>query len=268
MRASAVDGVAAVTRRTGRAEQDEHAEPVSASEVDVRLSKGADVRAVRRELSRLLRATPGITSQVGGPIGHRLSHILSGTPAAIAIKVFGDDLDELRSIAREIDSALRREPGVRDLVANREVLSDTLPIEFDRSVLAHHGLTPGDAARQLETAFRGRTVGTVQSGAARTDVVLRLGEAFRRRIEDVVGFPLRAPSGSILRVDDVAVVRTERSSSLIAREGVRRKAVVSCNVADGHNLGDVVAAIRARVDPIVVARDGVHVEYGGQFEAQ
>ncbi|MCC6672633.1 MAG: efflux RND transporter permease subunit [Planctomycetes bacterium] len=268
LQAGAIEGVAAVTRRTGRAEQDEHAEPVSASEVDIRLRPGADVHAVRERLVRLLDATPGVTSQIGGPIGHRLSHILSGTPAAVAVKVFGDDLDTLRAIAREIDSALRSLPGVRDLVANREVLTDTLPIRFDRDRLAHYGLTTADAAHQLETAFLGRTVGVVNQGSSRLDIVLRLAAPARKDLEDVARFPLQAPSGAIVRIETVAEVHEEQASSLITRENVRRKAVISCNVADGHNLGDLIRAIRARVDPIVARHAGVFVEYGGQFEAQ
>ncbi|MBK8975039.1 MAG: efflux RND transporter permease subunit [Planctomycetes bacterium] len=268
LQAGQIDGVAAVTRRTGRAEQDEHAEPVSASEVDIRLRPGADVQAVRRALVELLDATPGVTSQIGGPIGHRLSHILSGTPAAVAIKVFGDDLDELRAIAKDIERVLRPLPGVRDLVANREVLSDTLPIRFDRDRLAHFGLTPADAAEQLETAFLGRTVGVVNRGSARLDIVLRLADTARQTLEDVQRFPLQAPSGAIVRVETVAEVYEEQASSLITRENVRRKAVISCNVAEGHNLGDLVESIRSRVDPIVARHEGVYVEYGGQFEAQ
>jgi len=263
-----IPGVAAVTRRTGRAEQDEHAEPVSASEVDVRLLPGADVHAVQRELVALFGATPGVTSQIGGPIGHRLSHILSGTPAAIAIKVFGDDLDELRAIAKDIAGALRPLSGVRDLVGNREVLTDTLPIRFDRDRLAHYGLTPADAAHQLESAFLGRTVGVVNLGSSRLDIVLRLAESARQDLEDVRRFPLQSPSGAVVRVATVADVYEEQASSLITRENVRRKAVISCNVAEGHNLGDLVAEIRGRVDPIVAAHQGVYVEYGGQFEAQ
>ncbi|MCK5945300.1 MAG: efflux RND transporter permease subunit, partial [Planctomycetes bacterium] len=268
VQASKIEGVAAVTRRTGRAEQDEHAEPVSASEVDVRLLPGADVHAVRRDLTTLLDATPGVTSQIGGPIGHRLSHILSGTPAAVAIKVFGDDLDELRAVAVQIDTALRPMPGVRDLVANREVLTDTVPMRFDRERLARYGMTPADAAGQLETAFLGRTVGAVNLGSARLDIVLRLTESARQTLDDVRRFPLHAPSGAIVRVETVAEVFEEQASSLITRENVRRKAVISCNVADGHNLGDLVASIRERVDPIIAAHEGVYVEYGGQFEAQ
>lgn len=266
--AGKIPGVAAVTRRTGRAEQDEHAEPVSASEVDVRLAPGADVHTVRAALVRLLDATPGVTSQIGGPIGHRLSHILSGTPAAIAIKVFGDDLDELRAIAKEVEQVLRPLPGVRDLVANREVMTATLPIRFERDRLAHYGLTAADAAHQLETVFLGRTVGVVNQGSSRLDIVLRLAEPARRDLEDVARFPLQSPSGAIVRVATVAEIHEEQASSLITRENVRRKAVISCNVADGYNLGDLVETIRRRVDPIVARHDGVYVEYGGQFEAQ
>ena len=268
LQAGKIAGVAAVTRRTGRAEQDEHAEPVSASEVDIRLEPGADVPLVREALVQLLDATPGVTSQIGGPIGHRLSHILSGTPAAVAIKVFGDDLDELRAIAKQVDGALRPLPGVRDLVANREVMSDTLPIRFDRDRLAHYGMTPADAARQIETAFLGRTVGVVNLGSSRLDIVLRLAESARQDLEDIERFPLQAGGGAIVRVETVADVYEEQASSLITRENVRRKAVISCNVADGHNLGDLVAAIKGRVDPIIAQHEGVYVEYGGQFEAQ
>jgi len=261
-------GVSAVTRRTGRAEQDEHAEPVSASDLDIRLEADADMVDVRRRLVALFKKTPGITSQIGGPIAHRLSHILSGTPAAVAIKIFGDDLEVLRQIAREIEGQLEQLPGIQDLVANREVMIDTLPIAFDRKKLAAHGLTPGDAARQIETAFRGRTVGVVNEGGARFDIVVRLAEDSRRTPEDVGMFLLRSPSGVRVRVKTVAALREERTSNLVTRENVKRKAVVSCNVAEGANLGDLIADIKERVDPLIAGYPGTFVEYGGQFEAQ
>ena len=263
-----VQGVAAVTRRTGRAEQDEHAEPVSASEIDIRLQPNADPTAVRQALEELLDAAPGVTKQLGGPIDHRLSHILSGTPAAIAIKVFGDDLEELRAIAAEVERALLPLPGVRDLVANREVMTDTVPVRFDKTRLAHYGLTPADAAAQLQTAFLGQTVGVVNRGASRMDIVLRLEGASRRSLDDVRAFTLQAPSGVIVRVRDVAEVIEEQASSLITRENVRRKAVISCNVAPGHNLGDLIEEIQVHVDPVLRNFPGTYVEYGGQFEAQ
>ncbi len=263
-----ISGVASVSRRTGRAEKDEHAEPVSASEVDVRLMSEADVNDVRRQLVDLLAKTPGITAQIGGPIAHRLSHILSGTPAAVAIKVFGDDLSTLRQVAREIERVLQPLSGVRDLVANREVMTTTLPIRFDRKKLAVYGLTPGDVAYQLETAFLGRTVGVVNQGSARIDIVLRVAETARQRVADVEDFILRSPSGALVRVRTVAKLYEENASNLITRENVRRKAVVSCNVAEGHNLGDLVEEIRVRVAPVIARHPGTYVEFGGQFEAQ
>ena len=261
-------GVASATRRTGRAENDEHAEPVSASEMDVRLKPGIRVEDVHHELVKLFKATPGLTAQIGGPIGHRLSHILSGTPAAVAIKIFGDDLPTLRTIAKECEAALSGVPGVRDLVANREVRAEHLPIRFDREALARYGLTPADVASQVETAFLGRHVGMIHRGGTRSDIVLRLTESARDEPSDVEEFLLRAPSGAMLRLHSVAEVRRDEASNLIARENVKRKAVVSCNVAEGYNLGDLVAEIRQRVAPIVARYPGTFVEYGGQFEAQ
>jgi CzcA family heavy metal efflux pump len=263
-----IQGVASVTRRSGRAEDDEHAEPVSASEMDLRLAEDSDLHHVMASLRGMLDGTPGITAQLGGPIAHRLSHILSGTPAAVAIKVFGDDLTTLRRMAGEIEAAIRVVPGVRDLVANREVMTATLPVEFDRRALARYDLTPASAAHQIETAFRGRVVGTMNEGTARYDIVVRLEESARRDPETLRQFRLRGRSGALVPLHAVATMREEPASSLITREQVKRKAVVSCNVDDGHNLGDLVREIRARVDPVVARYPGTFVEYGGQFEAQ
>jgi Cu/Ag efflux pump CusA len=147
-------------------------------------------------------------------------------------------------------------------------VTDTLPVDFDRDALARFGLTPADAARQVETAFHGRRLGTVNEGTARIDIVLRLPEGARRTPDDVRAFVLSSPSGALVRLGTVAAVREEPAVHLIARENASRKAVVSCNVAQGHNLGDLVARIRARVDPIVQRHAGAWVEYGGQLEAQ
>lgn len=148
------------------------------------------------------------------------------------------------------------------------MLTDTLPLVFDRARLAHYGMTPADAAHQLETGFLGRRVGLVNLGSARLDIVIRLASSVRESVEDVRRFPLQSPSGAVVRVESVAEVYEEQASSLITRENVRRKAVISCNVAEGHNLGDLVMSIQERVDPIIARHEGVYVEYGGQFEAQ
>jgi CzcA family heavy metal efflux pump len=262
-----IDGVTSVTRRTGRAERDEHAEPVSSSEIEVTVAPDGDARAVRGAIDRVLETIPGVTTMVGQPIEHRLSHLLSGTPAAIAISVYGDDLGALRDAAREIESALRAVDGARDVNANREVLVSTLPIRYRAQDLAAAGLAPAAAARQVQRAIAGEKVGEVADGARRTDIVVRLAEEDRGSPGRIAELPLVGAGGATVRLREVADIGLERASNLIAREGARRKALVSLNVAEGHNLGDLVARVRETVDPIV-ARAGLAVSYGGQFEAQ
>lgn len=262
-----LEGVRSVTRRTGRAERDEHAEPVSNSELEVTIAEGHKKNDVRRELTTLLEGVPGITSNIGQPIEHRLSHILSGTPAAIAIDVFGDDLDRLRGIARAIERELKAIPGARDVAAHREVRIQTLPIEYHADHLAAHGLTPVAAAAQVQDALRGITVTDVHDGHRRYGLSVRLVEGERDELADLENLVLRGEGGTLVRLSEVADVGPEMASNLIARENSQRKAVVSLNVAEGENLGHLVAEVRRRVDPIV-ARDGYTVRYGGQFEAQ
>ncbi|MDG2424685.1 MAG: efflux RND transporter permease subunit [Phycisphaerales bacterium] len=266
-RLATIDGVETVARRTGRAERDEHAEPVSNSEIEVTITDNADQKVVRQEIDTILAAIPGITTMVGQPIEHRLSHILSGTPAAIAINIFGDNLDELRRVAKTIETELRTVPGAREVNANREVLITSLPIRYRHEELAAAGLSPADAAKQVREAIYGEVVDRVNQGVRQYDLVVRLDASQRERIEQVRELMLRGRNGGIVRLRDVADIGPERSSNLIARENAQRKAVVSLNVSDDSNLGDLVALVKERVDPIV-QQAGFTVTYGGQFEAQ
>jgi CzcA family heavy metal efflux pump len=267
-----IDGVKSVTRRTGRAERDEHAEPVSNSELDILVAPGGDKAAIRKEIAAIATAVPGVTVQIGQPIEHRLSHILSGTPAAIAINVYGEDLATLRSLARQIESELKGLPGARDVTANREVLITSVPFRYRHQELAAAGLTAADAAEQVQMALYGEEVAEVNQGVRRYAMVVRLDPSERERIEQVQDLMLRGIAedgkpGPTVRLREVADIGPEKTPNIIARENAQRKAVISCNVADGHNLGDLVAEVKARVEPIV-QREGYIVEFGGQFEAQ
>jgi len=262
-----IEGVSSVTRRTGRAERDEHAEPVSSSEIEVTMKSGASQEAVRSQIDTIIARIPGITTMVGQPIEHRLSHVLSGTPAAIAINVFGDDLDTLRSLAKQIETELKAIPGTRDVAANREVMITSLPIRYRAQDLAAAGRSPGAAATQVQQALYGERVAEVNQGVRRYEMVVRLAESERQRLDQIMDLQLRGVGGATVRLRQVADIGPERTSNLIARENAQRKAVVSTNVADGYNLGDLVAVVRGRVDPIV-QRAGYTVHYGGQFEAQ
>ncbi len=262
-----IEGVETVVRRTGRAERDEHAEPVSSSEIEVTVVPGRDREEVRAEIDEVLASVPGIVTQVGQPIEHRLSHVLSGTPAAIAISVFGSDLAGLRAVAKEIEVELKALSGARDVNANREVMITSLPIRYRHADLASAGLSPADAAEQVREAIYGEVVAKVNQGIKQYDLVVRLAEDQRESVEHVKNLLLRGSGGATVRLRDVADIGPERSSNLITRENAQRKAVISLNVAEGANLGDLVAQVRERVTPIV-QRAGYTVVYGGQFEAQ
>jgi HME family heavy-metal exporter len=223
--------------------------------------------AVRQEISAILAEVPGITSNVGQPIEHRLSHILSGTPAAIAISVYGEDLDTLRQIAREVELALQTLPGARDIAANRELLIESLPIRYRPRDLALHGLTPKAAGTQVRDALYGVRAAVVNDGQKRLDISVRLKTENRDDPQDIKDLVLIGSGGALVRLQDVADIGPELTSNLITRENSQRKAVISLNVREGHNLGDLTAQVQDLVTPIVTSH-GCTVHYGGQFEAQ
>ena len=262
-----LEGVRSVTRRTGRAERDEHAEPVSNSEIDVTIRPEFRKEEVRQQISQILEKVPGITTNIGQPIEHRLSHILSGTPAAIAINVYGDDLSKLRAIAKEIEGALKPLPGARDVAANREVMIQSLPVEYRPNDLSAYGLTPLSAAQQVRNAIFGVKVAQINEGVRRYDLAVRLEESERNELRDLKNLMLTGQGGALIRLNEVADIGPEMTSNLIARENTQRKAVVTLNIEEGYNLGHTVAQVRERVDPIV-QQYGYLVHYGGQFEAQ
>ncbi|HYC78295.1 MAG TPA: efflux RND transporter permease subunit [Planctomycetota bacterium] len=262
-----IPGVAEVVRRTGRAEGDEHAEPPSASEIEVTLRPDAEPAAVRRAVDAVLADAPGVTTMVGQPIEHRLSHVLSGTPAAVAVDLIGEDLGVLRDAARDVEAALRRLPGARDVHAAREASVESAPIRWRPADLAAAGLTPVAAARQVADAWHGVEAGEVREGARRTRIAVRLHPDERRGAKDLEEFLLRGGDGGPVRLRDVADVAVERSPNLVVRENGRRKTVVSLNVAEGSNLGDLAAEV-ARVAAPIAARAGCEIRIGGQFEAR
>lgn len=262
-----VEGVKSVVRRTGRAERDEHAEPVSSSELDVSIKDGYTKEEVRLEIDKIIADVPGITTMIGQPIQHRLSHILSGTPSSIAISVYGDDLNVLRKLAKEIEVALKSIPGTRDVAANREVMVETIPVVFRNRDLARYGLSPADATEQIEAAFNGVKVAEVYEGQRRYSMVVRFAPEVRENPDKLKELILTGHGGMMVRLPEVADIGMENASNLITRQNGRRKALISANVAEGFNLGHLVTKVKEKVDPIVHGA-GYSVVYGGQFEAQ
>lgn len=259
--------VAATARRTGRAELDPHAQQVFASEIDVTLAmkdrdKGVLLAALREEFRRL----PGTNVVIGQPISHRIDHMLSGTRANIAVKIFGDDLFELRRIGQRVEALIREVPGAVDVAVDQQAEIPFVVVRFDRGALANYGLTMAEASDALETAFNGTTVERMLEGEATFDLVVRLPESAKEDIEAMRNTVLASPSGALVPFAALADIRRERGANSITRENVQRLLVVMANVA-GRDLVSVVEDMRSVIAGQLELPPGYHVEFGGQFES-
>jgi CzcA family heavy metal efflux pump len=259
--------VMATARRTGRAELDEHAQGVNASEIDVALrpgerSKDRFLAALRNDLS----AVPGMNIVIGQPISHRIDHMLSGTRANIAVKIFGPDLYELRRLAQQVEGVSRSVEGIVDLSIEQQTDVPLLTIAFRRDALARHGVRVRDVAGTIETAFAGREVSKVLEGQASFDLVVRYSPEVLSELETVRHTLITTSSGAQLPLHALAEIRRDAGPNMISRENVQRKIVVMANVA-GRDLLGVVNDIRRNVQNGVTLPSGYHIEYGGQFES-
>jgi CzcA family heavy metal efflux pump len=258
--------IRSTTRRTGRAELDAHAQGVEASEIDVTLNEGMgrDKEEVLAEMRARLSAIPGMNIVIGQPISHRIDHMLSGTRAAIAIKVFGSDLASLRRIAAEIETVARTVPGVADLAVEPQVEIPTYSVRFDRAALAQHGLTPGAAAHALDVALAGEETGVVQEGLARVTIAVRFPKLVEpSALNDLL---LPTPEGNLVPLSALGAVVRDIGPNMIARENGERRIVIMANAA-GRDLVSVVEDLQQRIGTQVRLPDGYRVEYGGQFES-
>ena len=261
--------VVSVARRTGRAELDEHAQGVEAAELDVSFALQARTKdEFLQALRAALSTVPGVNVTVGQPISHRIDHMLSGTRANVAVKLFGDDLHRLRGLAEQARGAMEGVPGVVDLSVEQQADVPLLLIRMDRPAMARHGLRVEDVAHALEASLQGLTVSRVLEGRLSHDLVLRVEAATGAGwgSSTLGDLPLDAADGGQVPLSAVAHLARSTGPNLISREDVERKIVVMCNVA-GRDVASVVGDVRRRVDPLVQGQPGYRVEYGGQFEA-
>ena len=263
-----VPEVVATARRTGRAELDEHVQGVESAELDVGLRMGGrSKQEMLKDMRARLSLVPGMNTTIGQPISHRIDHMLSGTRANIAVKIFGDDLSTLRSLARRVEAAMRDVPGVVDLSTEQQTNIPTLRIRFDRAALARYGLPAGAAAETLQTVLVGKEVGQIFEGQLTFPLVVRYPEEIAADLDSIGQALIDTPSGARVPLAAVAEIREDRSPNFVTRENVQRKIVVTCNVA-GRDLRGVVNDVERHVKASVSLPAGYHVEYGGQFESE
>ncbi|MBL6755746.1 MAG: efflux RND transporter permease subunit [Planctomycetes bacterium] len=265
-RVASVEGVAAVARRTGRAERDEHVEPVWNSELEVAFEDPSEASRLRGQIEEALAGLPGITTGQGQPIEHRLSHVLSGTAADLTVELYHEDQGQLEAAAATVAAALSAVPGLRNVNAQRSLTVEGLTVDWDREALTRLGLTAGEAAEQLRLAVEGEKVGRLVDGARWMDLVVRLDRDQRQSATDVRGLQIVTPFGARVRADQLARIEVDDVPAMLLRQGGRRKAVVTCGLESGANLGDSVEAARQRLRSIEEAM-GVEIRYAGQHEA-
>jgi len=260
--------VVSTTRRTGRAELDEHAAGVNTSELEVvirpsRRPHAAIMEEVRGNLGRI----PGLDVEVGQPISHRIDHLLSGTRAQIAIKLFGADLTVLRTKAAQIRDAIATVPGVVDLLVEPQVGVPQVQINLNRRQAATVGLRGEELTEAVESSFGHHVVSQVLEEQRRYDVVIRFPYEARRSVETLARTLIDTPSGARVPLAQVAEVRLDAGPNTINRENVQRRIIVQANVA-GRDLGRVIRDVRTAVARRVALPPGYFVQFGGQFEAQ
>ncbi len=261
----ALDLVEAVVRRTGRAERDEHAQDVQFSELEVTVDESVD-RATAAAAMREAAQVPGLVVSVGQPIGHRIEHMLSGVKTSLALKIFGDDLGELRRAASQVQGAVAGVEGLVDLSVEQQTEVPQVVVTPRYGPLSVLGLTPGEVAEWVETAVLGHPVGQWREGGRAYELVARYPERYRADVAALASAPIDADGERFTALNQVARVERTLGPNLIQRENAKRRIVVMANV-EGRDIASIVRDIRA-----VLAEQklpaGVHVEIGGQAESQ
>jgi CzcA family heavy metal efflux pump len=260
--------VVATARRTGRAEYDEHVQGVEAAEIDVGLrDTGRSRDELLVDLRRGFATLPGTNVTIGQPISHRIDHMLSGTRANIAVKVFGDDLLTLRRLGEHVRDVVTGVPGAVDVSLEQQMDVPFVRFVLNRSAVARYGLKADDVAEAVETSFAGTTVGRIFDRAAAFDLVVKLDPSTQADFDRLTNLPIDTPTAGPVPIRLLGEVRREAGPNMILRENVQRRIVISCNVA-GRDLGSVVEDIRTAVGSGVPMPAGYRVEYGGQFESE
>ncbi len=257
-----------IARRTGRAEGDEHVMEVNTTEIEFELDPSDRSKAeILADIRGRLLTLPGVGVSVGQPISHRIDHLLSGVQAQIAIKIFGDDLEELRRLAGEVRDAVSGVPGMADVQIERVTLVPQVHVRFDRAKCAAYGLRPGEAAHYTSLALKGAAVTEVLEGQRSFDVVLRLTDEAREDLDAIRAIPIDTLNGEIVPLGLVAEVSEAMGPNMINRENAQRRIYVSANAA-GRDLVSTVQDAQAAVADQVVFPEGYFVTYGGQFESE
>jgi Cu/Ag efflux pump CusA len=255
-------------RRTGRSEMDEHALGVNTSEVEAPFKLGERSRSeFMDDVREKLTGVTGANITIGQPIGHRIDHMLSGTRSNIAIKIYGQDLNQMFSISNKVKSAIENIQGLVDISVEPQIEIPQIKIKAKREVLAKYGITIGEFTRMIDVGFAGEKVSEVFEGSKRFDIVLRYNSENRGNIENIKNAMIDTQTGEKIPLSYVADIVSSSGPNTVNRENLQRKTVVSVNVS-GRDQRSAVDEIRSIVNSSIELPEGYSIEYGGQFEAE
>ncbi|MBE7498532.1 MAG: efflux RND transporter permease subunit [Verrucomicrobiaceae bacterium] len=260
--------VKSVGRRAGRAERDDHVMPVSVNEFDVEFHESGRPReVVFAEIRRLLSAIPGTFVNVGQPISHRLSHMLSGVPARIAVKIFGPDLDVLREKGAQVRDLGLSIRGLTDVNLEAQVPIPQIKIEVNRERALAYDLQPGDINAQVSTLLGGKLMTELREGQRTIDLVLRLPESWRDSPEKIGNLLIETHSGQLIPLNLVADIREGKGPNVINRENTQRRIVIGANTSE-RDLERLVRQWERLVREKVKLPEGCFLRFEGEFQAQ
>lgn len=258
-----------VQLRSGRAPGDGDAAGVNLAHLDIELSQSGmkdrekTIEKLREEFNKL----PGVAPNIGGFISHRMDEVLSGVRSAIAIKIFGSELDKLRTIGGQVNQVMKTVNGIVDLQLEPQVPVEQIQIKFNRLAASRYGLTVGKLSEIIETALNGRVVSQVLEKQQTFDLIVWLKPDARQNLDTIRNLLVDTPDGNKIPLSQVATIDNGTGPNTINRENVSRLIVVSAN-ASGRDLRSIVNEIRDKVKQQVEIPAAYYIQYAGQFEAQ
>ncbi len=264
-----VPEIQTVGRKTGRAELDEHSFGVNTSEIEAPpfILKDRSQEEMTSDLRERLNAIPGISVEIGQPISHRIDHMLSGTKANIAIKLFGTDLNKMFTLGNQIKSSIESIEGVADLNVEQQVERPQLKITPPkRELMAKYGITMPEFSDFISVMLSGEVISQVYDDGKSFDLTLKVEDDYKDQADKIRNLMVDA-GGTKVPFEYIAEITSSSGPNTVNRENAQRKIVVSANV-DGRDLRSVVNDIREKVDKEISMPEGYHIEYGGQFESE
>jgi len=260
--------ILSIACRTGSSEQDEHALDVNSSEMDVRYrlinrSKEELLEDIRARLAQV----EGISVALRGPISHRIDVLLSGAKSNLAIKIFGNNLYELRHLAYQLRELISDVPGLADLNVELQMDVPHLKVKFDYSKMAKYGISLEEVSAFLETANYGTKISQIIKGNARFDLVLKFDPEYYIDLDKIKSLKIKTAQGFVVSLEELAHISKDKGPNRISRENVKRKIEVQANVS-GRDLGSVVKDIQQRLKDNFSLPPEYYITYGGQFESE